>query len=96
MARRLPILLLVVLVIALTAERVRGAGEILQARDAVEAARAAGAREKAPFEYYAAKAYLELAEFGERAEERELVRNWGRKSVRYAEEALARLREDTR
>lgn len=93
MVRRLPILLLAALLTTVAAERARGAGEILQARDAVEAARAAGAKDKTPFEYYAAKAYLELAEFGERAGERELVRTWGRKSVRYAEEALARLRE---
>jgi len=91
MARPLPILLLTAALAAAGAGPA-GAGEVLQAREAVEAARVAGAKDKAPFEYYAAKAYLELAEFGERAQERELVRTWGRKSVYYAQEALERLR----
>jgi len=59
-----------------------------EARDAVTRAREAGAREKASYEYYTAKAYLELAEYGEGDGDAHQVTLWSRKSVEHALEAL--------
>lgn len=57
------------------------------AKEDFRAAKKAGAREGAPFEYYASKAYLELAQFASGAEDHGQARTWSEESKRYAAEA---------
>ena len=58
------------------------------AREDFLAAKAAGAKEAAPFEYYASKAYLELARQVSKAEDHAQARVWSKQSQAYAAEAI--------
>ena len=58
------------------------------ARDEFRAAKAAGAKEAAPFEYYASKAYLELAQFASGAKDHGQAKAWSEESRQYAAEAI--------
>ena len=57
------------------------------ARDDFLAAKNAGAKEVAPFEYYASKAYLELARHAAEAKDHAQARTWSEQSRQYAAEA---------
>jgi hypothetical protein len=58
------------------------------AREGFLAARDAGAKEAAPFEYYASKAYLELARYASKAEDHTQARAWSKQSRQFAAEAI--------
>ena len=58
------------------------------AREEFRAAKSAGAKEVAPFEYYASKAYLELAQFASGAEDHGQARVWSEEANQYAAEAI--------
>lgn len=58
------------------------------AREDFLAAKDAGAKEEAPFEYYASKAYLELARHASEVEDHAQARVWSKQSRQYAAEAI--------
>ena len=58
------------------------------ARDGFLAAREAGGKEAAPFEYYASKAYLELARQASASEDHAQARAWSERSRQYADRAI--------
>lgn len=58
------------------------------AREEFLAAKDAGAKEEAPFEYYASKAYLELARHASETEDHAQARAWSKQSRQYAAEAI--------
>ena len=57
------------------------------AKDGFRMSKKAGAKESAPFEYYASKVYLELAQFASGAEDHGQARKWSEESKRYSTEA---------
>lgn len=64
------------------------AAGLVEAREAVLRAREAGAKERSPYEYYCAKAYLELAEHAEINGDAHQVTLWCRKAVERATQAM--------
>ncbi|MDF1552395.1 MAG: hypothetical protein P1P84_05000 [Deferrisomatales bacterium] len=63
-------------------------GAVQGAREEFLAAKGAGAKDAAPFEYYASKAYLELARHASAAEDHAQARAWSKQSREYAAEAI--------
>lgn len=81
----------VVIGVALSAGLAAGcssASAIKNARASFDKAKAAGAEAKAPFEYYAAEAYLGLAQHEADESDRHGVREFAGKSEQYSAEAL--------
>lgn len=81
----------VVIAVALSAGLAAGcstASAIKNARASFDKAKAAGAEAKAPYEYFAAEAYLGLAQHEADEGDRNGVREFAAKSEKYSAEAL--------
>lgn len=59
-----------------------------EARNAYSTARAAGAKEKAPYEYYAAKVYLDLAEGVNKEKAYPQAKEFAKKSEDFSRQAF--------
>ncbi|GAB4372460.1 MAG: hypothetical protein Kow00128_21220 [Deltaproteobacteria bacterium] len=87
--RHLPRALLVLLLPAFLAAGCASTAALKKADTAFGQAKAAGAESKAPFEYYAAEAYLDLAHHEKAEGERgSVIVEFSKKSEQYSAEAL--------
>ena len=80
--------LLVLLLPAFLAAGCTSATALKNARTAFDKAKAAGAETKAPYEYYQAEAYLDLADHERADGDRPAVRDFAAKSEKYSAEAI--------
>ena len=80
--------LLVLLLPAFLAAGCTSAAALKNAKTAFGNAKAAGAETKAPFEYHAAEAYLDLAEHEKVEGDRKAVVDFSKKSEKFSAEAL--------
>ena len=80
--------LLVLILPVFLAAGCTSAAALKNARTAFVKAKAAGAEAKAPFEYYSAEAYLDLADHEKAEGDRDAVREFAAKSEKYSAEAI--------
>ncbi len=64
-------------------------GTVGKAREALGQAEAAGAETKAPYDYYAARAYLEMAEHEKDELDWKAAHEWAQRALDHASRALA-------
>lgn len=86
--RRLAKALLVLLLPAVLAAGCASTTALKKADTAFGQAKAAGAEAKAPYEYYAAEAYLDLAHHEKAEGDGDMVVEFSQKSEKYSAEAL--------
>ncbi|HEY5764432.1 MAG TPA: hypothetical protein VIS30_00255 [Candidatus Deferrimicrobiaceae bacterium] len=86
--RRLAKALLVLLLPAVLAAGCASTTALKKADAAFGQAKAAGAEAKAPYEYYAAEAYLDLAHHEKAEGDGDMVVEFSQKSEKYSAEAL--------
>jgi len=86
--RQLARAFLVLLLPAILAAGCASTTALKNASTAFGQAKAAGAETKAPFEYYAAESYLDLANHEKAEGDRDMVVDFSQKSEKYSAEAL--------
>ncbi len=64
-------------------------GTVGKAREALARAEASGAEARAPYDYHAARAYLEMAEHEKDELDWKAAREWAQKALDHASRALA-------
>lgn len=69
-----------------------GAADLRRAEDALERARLAGAEAKAPYEYFSAREYYELAVREREEADHEQAKVFAAESLKYSTEAIAKSR----